>query len=214
MVTGEKAEYRSATRSRKLIRQAFFELVQEKELKRITVTDIVIRADINRRTFYAHYQDVRALVEQIENETIEKIYEFLAEGRDENFVANPLSFLLKVVQCLETNLEFYRILINSNDAEPFITKLKEIFISYMEKDDEIPIIIKNAPEFAVASNFISGVVISILQVWFKGDMTQSLDELVMSVERLITTPLPDGSSIAESISKRFYPSLKSVRLHE
>lgn len=200
MVTGE---YRSATRSRKLIRQAFFELVQEKELKRITVTDIVKRADINRRTFYAHYQDVRALVEQIENETIEKIYEFLGEGKEDDFIANPMSFLLKVVQCLETDLEFYRILINSNDAESFITKLKEIFISYIERDDDIPAIIKNAPEFAVASNFLSGVVISILQVWFKGDMTQSLDELVTSVERLITTPLPDGSSIAESITKRF-----------
>ncbi len=202
MVTAEKTEYRSANRSRKLIRQAFFELVQEKELKRITVTDIVTRADINRRTFYAYYQDVRALIEQIENETVEKICEFLAEGKEEDFIANPMSFLLKVVQCLQTDLEFYRILINSNDAEPFITKLKEIFISYMEKDDDIPIVIKNAPEFAVASNFISGVVISILQVWLKGDMTQSLDELVMSVERLITTPLPDGSSIAESISKR------------
>lgn len=166
-------------------------------MKRITVTDI------NRRTFYAHYQDVRALVEQIENETIEKIYEFLGEGREEEFVANPTSFLLKVVQCLESNLEFYRILINSNDAELFITKLKEIFISYMERDENIPSIIKNAPEFAVASNFLSGVVISILQVWFKGDMTQSLDELVMSVERLIATPLPDGSSMEESISKKF-----------
>ena len=39
----EKAEYRSSIRSRRLIRQAFVELLQEKELEKITVTDIITR---------------------------------------------------------------------------------------------------------------------------------------------------------------------------
>lgn len=46
-----KKEYRSAVRSRRLIREAFLQLLQEKELRKITVTDIVNRADINRTTF-------------------------------------------------------------------------------------------------------------------------------------------------------------------
>jgi AcrR family transcriptional regulator len=69
---GEKAEYKSAIRSRRLIRQAFIELMKEKELEKITVTDIVKRADINRGTFYAHYKYTRAVIEQIENEIIER----------------------------------------------------------------------------------------------------------------------------------------------
>ena len=59
----EKKEYRSAIRSRRFIRQAFMELLREKRLEKITVTDIVNRADINRSTFYAHYTDVKALIE-------------------------------------------------------------------------------------------------------------------------------------------------------
>ena len=38
----EKKEYRSAVRSRKLIRQAFYELLKEKSFEKITVTDILI----------------------------------------------------------------------------------------------------------------------------------------------------------------------------
>lgn len=45
---GSKAEYRSAIRSRKLIKTAFMELAAEKEISKITVKDIADRADINR----------------------------------------------------------------------------------------------------------------------------------------------------------------------
>ena len=48
----EKKEYRSALRSRKMIRQAFFELLKEKSFEKITVTDVVKKADVNRSTFY------------------------------------------------------------------------------------------------------------------------------------------------------------------
>lgn len=42
---GSKAEYRSAIRSRKLIKTAFMELAAEKEISKITVKDIADRAD-------------------------------------------------------------------------------------------------------------------------------------------------------------------------
>ena len=51
--TGGRAEYRSAIRSRRMIREAYTVLLKEKDLSKITVTDIVNQADINRATFYA-----------------------------------------------------------------------------------------------------------------------------------------------------------------
>ena len=52
---GEKAEYRSAVRSRENIRKAYVELIHEKGTIEITVKELVERADVNRSTFYAHY---------------------------------------------------------------------------------------------------------------------------------------------------------------
>ena len=86
----KKAEYRSAIRSRKLIMQAFIKLMQEKDLEKITVTDVITLADINRGTFYAHYQDIRAVIEQIENDIIEKMIGVLSEFQYKNFFQNPL----------------------------------------------------------------------------------------------------------------------------
>ena len=57
-----KAEYRSAIRSRKLINEALVDLLLEKQLDKITVTDVVKRAEINRGTFYAHYKDIKDVI--------------------------------------------------------------------------------------------------------------------------------------------------------
>ncbi len=72
-----KAEYRSAIRSRKLIRQAYVELIKEKDIDKITVMDVVNKADINRGTFYAHYKSVFDVSEQIGNEILSALLEFL-----------------------------------------------------------------------------------------------------------------------------------------
>ena len=58
------AEYRNSLRSKRLIRQAFAELMQEKQsIDKITVKEIIERADISKSTFYSHYQDIYALLE-------------------------------------------------------------------------------------------------------------------------------------------------------
>lgn len=101
-----------------------------------SVIDPLHVGDITRGTFYAHYQDTRAVIEQFENEIIEKMIEFLGEFQFQNFFQNPLPLLLKISRYLEDDLEVYRILINSNGSEQFLIKLKKLFVQHMETDTE------------------------------------------------------------------------------
>lgn len=184
---GKKAEYKSSIRSKRLIREAFIDLLKEKDLDKITVTDIVTRADINRGTFYAHYQDIRAVIEQIENEILKKMLEFLGEFKYKSFFKNPLPLLLKTSRWLEEDLEFYRILINSHGAEQFLEKLKNIFVHYLENDSDAPPHVKRSSEFFIRINFFAGGIINLYQVWFRGDMDCSLNEISLEVSKLITS---------------------------
>lgn len=52
-------------RTRKLLKQAFIEIMSEKGFTAMTVQDIAERADINRATFYAHYTDKYELHDQM-----------------------------------------------------------------------------------------------------------------------------------------------------
>jgi len=56
----------------KLIRSVFLEMLQEMPAEKISVAEICRRADINRGTFYLHYQDCRDLLETIGAELAEE----------------------------------------------------------------------------------------------------------------------------------------------
>lgn len=53
---------RRVRRTRRILGDALVELILEKRYERITVQDILDRADIGRSTFYAHYRDKEALL--------------------------------------------------------------------------------------------------------------------------------------------------------
>ncbi|MCB0141244.1 MAG: helix-turn-helix transcriptional regulator, partial [Caldilineaceae bacterium] len=54
---------RRVRRSRKLLGEALLELVVEKPFGDITVQDIADRADMNRATFYLHFQSKEELLQ-------------------------------------------------------------------------------------------------------------------------------------------------------
>lgn len=49
-------------RTKELLTDTFWELLEEKPYSKITVNDIVNRCDVNRNTFYYHFQDIPSLM--------------------------------------------------------------------------------------------------------------------------------------------------------
>ena len=49
-------------RTKELLTDTFWELLEEKAYSKITVNDIVNRCDVNRNTFYYHFQDIPSLM--------------------------------------------------------------------------------------------------------------------------------------------------------
>ncbi|MCZ0997489.1 TetR-like C-terminal domain-containing protein [Streptomyces mirabilis] len=54
---------RRVRRTRAALQRALIDLVEERDLSQISVADVVDRAEVNRSTFYAHYEDVHELAE-------------------------------------------------------------------------------------------------------------------------------------------------------
>lgn len=59
--------------TRRAIREAFIQLLEQRPLNDITVKDIVETCGINRNSFYYHYQDLPALIEELVKEEAEEI---------------------------------------------------------------------------------------------------------------------------------------------
>ncbi len=76
-------------KTEKAIRNAFIELRSGKPLEKITVKELCQLAYINKSTFYSHYEDIYALSDALELETVASItnsisrsYEYSAENLD------------------------------------------------------------------------------------------------------------------------------------
>ena len=91
-----KKPYRNALRSRRMIREAFVELLHEKPFEKITATDIINRSGLNRSTFYAHYPDARGILEDFTGEIVTLFRQMLAEMDFSSFLNDPESILKKV----------------------------------------------------------------------------------------------------------------------
>lgn len=61
-------------RTKAAIREAFVQLMRKKEYDTITVTDISEEAQINRKTFYAHYETKEQLFAQILGEMFDDLF--------------------------------------------------------------------------------------------------------------------------------------------
>ena len=183
---GMKAEYRSAKRSRNLIRQAYTELLKEKDLNKITVTDIVNRADINRGTFYAHYPDVRGVTEEIENEFIDKMLNILSKFKYNKFFKNPTPLLLETSRFLEKDEKFYKILIQSNNSEIFLEKLKKIFSDHVLSDTDIPDDLKNTKTVKLRISYFAGGIVNVYKQWFKGELDCSINDIALEISKLLS----------------------------
>lgn len=178
-----KAEYRSAIRSRKLINDALADLLQEKPLDKITVTDVVRRADINRGTFYAHYADIPDVIEHLVDQTFCRIRDAFSQ-QSCPLTELPAIILLQVQTVLEEDLDFYRKVMVSNISGMMQEKLCSVVLDYLlEHEDEYSVI--SHEEFVFMMRFCTGGLGSLYRDWFAGELPLTLDQLTRkSVEML------------------------------
>lgn len=187
-----KAEYRSAVRSRKLINAALVDLLQEKPLDKITVTDVVRRAEINRGTFYAHYTDIPDVVHHWISQTFSRIRDAISQ-QPRQLEDVPQVLLLKVQMILEEDLEFYRKIMNSNASVLMQEQLVNTVLEYLFQNEEA-FGFGNHEEYVITMRFCAGGLSNLYRDWFAGKLSYSLDELTRKAEMLLQNVLAGSLS--------------------
>ncbi|MBQ7046026.1 MAG: TetR/AcrR family transcriptional regulator [Clostridia bacterium] len=89
--------------SQEKIGRAFVELLQERNLNEITVSDIIKRTGLNRSTFYANYMDIFDLADKT-RQTLENEFSNLFADYD---YFNERSGALKMFRHIKENQLFY-----------------------------------------------------------------------------------------------------------
>lgn len=168
----------SAIKTRNIIKKAFAQLLSEKkQLDKITVTELVRKADITRSTFYTHYDNIYQVAQEYQFQTIELLCnEDLVLYTKEDI----LNYFDNIFSCLKENEEVYKLLLKADISIVFLEKLKKIAskkIIEALRDNY------NGKYLELDVSFLmDGITIEILK-YFRNEGKYNLDELLFNLKK-------------------------------
>ena len=167
---------RRIVKTRKAIRNAFAQLLSQKDMQEITIKDIAETADINRKTFYAHYTGVHQVIDEIENDIVSDFGKLLHETDLKRCLKNPSDILEKLSQTINGDIDFYGNLMKMNRNSSLISKIiQEIKTSFVESLNEQFSL--DAFSVDVLADFVVSGMLAVFQNWFNSSRTRSIEEL-------------------------------------
>ena len=94
---------RNALRSQRLIREALVSLVIDQHRLRPTVAELCREADVNRSTFYAHYDNLEDLIDKLFAAYLDGYASWLRDALEHDFLLDPLPQLTALGAYIEQN---------------------------------------------------------------------------------------------------------------
>lgn len=114
----------SSRKTKEKIRHAFAELLSEKKsLNKLTVTDLVMKADITRSAFYTHYDNIYEIAKEFQEESLAIFVENMKKVQS---IADINLYFDEIKSYLEDNEEIYTMILSSKDPLLFIESFSEI----------------------------------------------------------------------------------------
>ncbi|MGM9531380.1 TetR/AcrR family transcriptional regulator [Intestinibacter sp.] len=171
------------TKTDKMIREAFLELVNTIGFEKITVTNLTSKALISRTTFYLHYMDKYDLLEQMEKEILTGIknitINFLDTIEAEKFTEKKFySLLFRIYKYIEENKKIFELFVCNNVDPFFYRKFNEVIEFIYYQSDNINMV--KVPQHYVLA-YIKGIHMSIIDEWIKTGMKETPKEIVSMI---------------------------------
>ena len=182
-------------KTKKLIKTALSELIQEKGFDHVSITDLTQRANINRGTFYLHYQDKYDLLEKFENEVLDDINtnaeNFIKSIKDIDFLGEDFSneikpFINKVFTYIKENYTIMKVILGPKSDMRFQNKIKKALnILLTEKGWDNYFDSQNT--FVSKDYFISYLLsahIGVIRQWIDSGMNESAENMAEMISKM------------------------------
>ncbi len=161
--------------SKMLFKNALMDLLKEKgSVAKISVRELCDRAELNRSTFYAHYQEPNDLLIEIETELLDATEEHLEKIGAENDLGAH-KYILSFLQYIRQNDKPFRaLLIDSTDPEFRSRFMQQSIIQFV---DNLRIELPKELEQYIFSYILNGSTGIIIQ-WIRSDYAADENDIV------------------------------------
>lgn len=179
------AEDRRVVRTKSALTAALFELLGEKDFGKISVTELTDRANVDRKTFYLHYQRTEEILEEFYEDAISRLQTDLERaevfGQEKMDMAGFFRVLSGVVA---KDMPLYRRLASGSGYTYFMERLRTLLKSAMEdalrckgETDET--------QLRMSAEVYAAGVMRAYREWLAGDLALDAEEFATRIGRMV-----------------------------
>lgn len=175
-------------KTKNAIFDAFKQLVQEKDMSDITISELTQKANITRSTFYMYYDTVGDVRTDIENGIIARIDKIMSEADMVEVVQSPYALLSTLADEIAKQDQNNRYILSSSTSGQLLDKINErIVAAYMHRLSETTDkknLDMGKVRYVIA--FAAAGITECFKIWFNHKSTITLEELCKNISDAVS----------------------------
>lgn len=172
---------RRVRRTRRLFRTALLKLLQENEYSSISIENLADQADLGRTTFYLHYKDKDALLDECLESVVWEFTEKLHSFPTNYWKSNDPRILQMLFEFVSKNETFIKIMLHDPSGLIFFQRLQNItvdFLTQIMKDERFSFNTQLVIPLEILCSFTAGAILATIEWWVANDRPYSNAQMV------------------------------------
>lgn len=150
------------------IKNSMLQLMGKKAFDEITITELSREAHINRKTFYSHFDSTDAVLTELEDDFVERVFALYQPEHSLDYLSSPRWFFQVLLEELNHNQRDLLMLIQTDRFNRLFVKIKnQIILLFTRAIDEADMEI-DREQFLYLSEFMAGGIMAVLEKWAAG----------------------------------------------
>ena len=183
---------RRVRKTRALLLQGLVKMMETHDIQDISVKELTELVDINRGTFYLHYDDIYDMLHKVEDEMFREFNEIMAPEPLGTPTLSSDGLLLEFFRFLDRHRDLARVMIGPHGDLTFVNRLKDQIkkrtLRFLESA-------QSDANYEYLCSFIITGCVGVVETWLKEATPQSPEEMAgilgnMLVRQLTFAPEP------------------------
>ena len=165
--------------TKKILRETLFSLLQEKELREITITELCSTADVNRNTFYRHYNIPLDILLEMEEDVFERLSAVLRKS------TNMEDVILLSCQMLENDKQMSKIVFTKADGSGILSRILTSVRNNFPVENQTELTPEVQPYAEMAYQFGEKGSIAVIKNWIENDFSVPAENIAQMISYLV-----------------------------
>lgn len=195
---------RRQQKTKQALLDALLTCIQAKGLDHVTVTDLANEANINRGTFYLHYQDVRHMVNHIIEEKVDEFRSHMRlidpiEHQIYNSNNAPYPHIVSVLEFINRDRYLFKVILGPKGDPSYQQYFKNILLIMLLEKFKVEVQNGKNPPVPVhyLIQYMTSAVIGMIMYWIENDLPEEPVELATMISSIANHGLIVSAGLKE-----------------